>query len=150
DSLLRPQPALSWFLTRRLANAEQAERRDAIQRAFRELYDGFARLLIEMQISKDPEEWQQTPFLVEQEYANLGTALRLALDQQASILNLYTVLDQHLDHLQDHRRGLELGELVLEQLERLPRDTMTGTRGAELVGAIDSIAKRQLAMRQFE
>jgi hypothetical protein len=44
--LLHPQPALSWFLTGRLAAADQAGRRQA---AFRKLYDGFADFLSNLQ-----------------------------------------------------------------------------------------------------
>jgi NB-ARC domain len=51
QSLLRPQPALSWFLTGRLAAADQDARRQAIDRAFRELYDGVAVFLFKLQTS---------------------------------------------------------------------------------------------------
>jgi tetratricopeptide (TPR) repeat protein len=149
--LLRPQPALSWFLTQRLAAADQTERHQAIERAYRKLYDEYADLLSRLQQAKDdPEERQLGQFLVEQEYANLGTALRLALDQQASILSFYLVLSRHLDRLQDDRRGLELGELVLTRLEHLPREVLTGPRGAEFVGVIDDIATRQLQLHQLD
>jgi hypothetical protein len=108
EGFLRPQPALSWFLTGRLGAAGQAERRHAIERAFREHYDGYAGFLDRLQTSNKPEERQVAQVLVEHEYANLGTALRFALDQQASTLDPYRVLSHHLDQLQDHRRGREL------------------------------------------
>jgi tetratricopeptide (TPR) repeat protein len=147
QDFLRPQPALSWFLTGRLAAADQDERRDAIQRAFRELYDG---PLYKLQTSNEPKERQLAQILVEQEYANIGTALRLALDQQVSIRNPYIVLSRHLDNLQDHRRGRELGALVLGKLEQLPREALTAQRASELGGVIDNIAKRQLLMREYD
>jgi tetratricopeptide (TPR) repeat protein len=148
--LLYPQPALSWFLTHRLATAELAERRQAIERAFRQLYDRIASVLSTLQHSNQPEHLQAAQDAIEQEYANLGTALHLALDQQASIIGFYAVLSSHLERLQDHRRALELGELVLAHLERLPKDAITGQRDAELLEVIDMIAKNQLFTRDFE
>jgi tetratricopeptide (TPR) repeat protein len=149
--MVRPQPALSWFLTHRLAAADQAERRQAIERAFRGFYDGYAAALTSFQNSKDdPQQRQVAQVLVELEYANLGTALRLALDQQESILSPYSVLSTHLDRLHDHCRGLELGDLVLARLEQLPPGSLSGTRGAELVGVIDDIASRQLQLHQLD
>ena len=95
--LLRPQPALGWFLTNRLAMSEQDGLRVAVLQAFRKHYDGLAGWLAGLQGSKDPQERQLGHMLVEREYANLGTALRIALDQQTSILNQYRVLSSHLD-----------------------------------------------------
>ncbi len=76
--------------------------------------------MFKLQTSKKPEERQLARILGEQEYANLGTALRFALDQQASIRHLNRVLSGHLDLLREHCRGRELGELVLEKIEQLP------------------------------
>jgi len=146
-TILRPQPALSWFLTRRLAGADQGDRRLAIERAFRSFYDGYARALNGSRDSgDDPQHRRAAQVLVEMEYANLGTALRLALDQQALILNPYTALSTHLSRLQDHRRGLELGDLVLARLEQMPR--AAGMHGFEFISVIDDIANSQLALHQ--
>lgn len=147
---LRPQPALSWFLTNRLAAADAAERRPAIKSAFRKLYDGVAGALFRLQQSKEPMQRRRGEFLAEQEYANLGTALRFALDQHAPILEPYRVLSGHLDYLEDHRRGLALGDLVLERLEQLPPEAFAGNHGVELAIIMDDIASRQLLLKQFE
>jgi tetratricopeptide (TPR) repeat protein len=149
---LRPQPALSWFLTGRLGAADQVARRHAIERAFREHYDdSFAAVNFGMlHFSGKPEILRFAQFMIEQEYANLGMALRFALDHQASIRNLYRVLSEYLNELQDHRRGRELGELVLEKLEHLRPEALTGRSGEELVHILDDIAKRQHAMRQLD
>src|SRR5262249_14951096 len=88
--------------------------------------------------------------LVEQEYANLATALRFALDQQASILDPYHVLSSHLDHLRDHARGRELDELVLDKLKRLPPEVITGQRGYEFSCVIHNIGTHQLERREFD
>ncbi|HTC02751.1 MAG TPA: tetratricopeptide repeat protein [Xanthobacteraceae bacterium] len=150
QNLLRPQPALNWFLTGRLAAADQNDSRQAIERAFRKLYDGLARALSSLQESNEPTERQLGQAVVELEYANFGTALRLALDQEASIRAPYIMLSGHLDHLQDHRRGRELDELVLKKLEQLPREALTGQRGTEFVGVIDNIGERQLRLRELD
>jgi tetratricopeptide (TPR) repeat protein len=150
ESLLRPQPALSWFLTGRLSAADQAERRAAIERAFREHYDHFAKMLFQLQESNKPEERRLVQVWGELEYANLGTALRFALDQQASFVDPYRVLSGHLDHLQDHRRGRELAELVLDKLEQLPPDALTGQRGIDFASVVDDIASRQLQLRELD
>jgi tetratricopeptide (TPR) repeat protein len=39
---------------------------------------------------------------------------------------------------------------VLEKLERLPPEALTAQRGTDFVGVIDSIAKRQLLLREFD
>lgn len=95
QTLLHLLPTLSWFLTGRLGAADQAERRGAIERAFRRHYDLCAGALLRLQQSNKPEDRQLAPFVVEQEYANLGTALRIALGQQASILNLFDIKVAH-------------------------------------------------------
>lgn len=150
SAFLHPQPALSWFLTRRLSATDQVERRVAIERAFRKLYDGFASEVFQLQMSKMPEELWLGHVAVESEYANFCTALRFALEQHASILSAFRVVSNHLDRLQDHNRGRELAELVLEKLEQLAPEALTGERKFELVGVIDNIAKRQLQLREFD
>jgi len=149
-TLLHPQPALSWFLTGRLNAADRAERRAAIERAFRKHYDGLAEALLELQQSKEPEARRLAPLRAEQEYANLGTALSFALDQQASMLRSYGVLSNHLDQLQDHHRGRELAQLVLDKLEQMPGEALAGQRGTEFVAVIANIAKRQLLLRELD
>jgi tetratricopeptide (TPR) repeat protein len=147
---LRPQPALSWFLTARLGAPDQAKRRAAIERAFRKHYYGFAAVLFTLQQSKKPEERRLLPLLLEMEYANLGTALRFALDQQASILELCRVLSGHLNYLQESQRGRELAQLVLDKLEQLPPEALTGQRGLEFLGVSNDIANYQLQLREFD
>ena len=44
---------------------------------------------------------------------------------------------------------MELGQLVLKQLETYSEATRQGSLGAELVGIIDNIAKRQLQLKQY-
>jgi tetratricopeptide (TPR) repeat protein len=151
ENLFRPQPALSWFLTHRLAAADQTERRQAIERGYRKLYEEYAEALSHFQDEKDdPQRRQMVHVLVEQEYANLGTALRFAFDQQASIVKPFAVLSGYLDRLQDHRRGLELGELLLTWFDQLPPQALTGQRGVEFVGVIGSIAGRQGRLHQLD
>jgi tetratricopeptide (TPR) repeat protein len=150
DTLLRPQPVLSWFLTRRLAVVEESERRESIERAFRSLYDFYADFLFRLQNSNNIEDRQIAQVLVEYEYANLGTALRLALNQQSSIVHVYRILSTHLERRQDNRRGLELGELVLEKLKYVQCNAVTAERGFEIAGVLIDIANRQRSLQQFD
>jgi len=72
------------------------------------------------------------------------------LEAQVSILNLYRTLSAYLDTTQDQRRGLELGQRVLKLLENYSPDKLASQLGAEFVGVIDNIAKRQLGLKLYE
>jgi len=116
-SFLRIQPTLPYFLRTRLHVPEQKELRAAIETAFRQLYDQVGDALYTLLQSKEPRERQGGQVLVSLEYENLVTALHLALEARASILDLYTALSSYTDMTQDHQRGLELGQMVLKGLE---------------------------------
>ncbi len=77
------------------------------------------------------------------------TALNLALVAQVSILNYYRPLSAYLDATQNQRHGLELGQMVLKLLENYPAEKLSGQLGAEFVGVIDNIAKRQLLLKDY-
>jgi hypothetical protein len=71
--------------------------------------------------SKEAQERQLGQMLVRLEYENLMTALRLALEEQVSILSLYNTLSGYLNAVNDERRVLALGETVLPRLQAYPR-----------------------------
>ena len=145
---LRLQPAFPYFLRTRL-NEFEGDMRQAIEIAFRELYDDIGGVLNNLFQSKKPQERQMGQALARQEYENLSTALDLALKNQASILRPYSVLSLYLDSTQDQKRGLELGEKVLAQLEGYPPEVLEESIGFELVGVIDNIASRQLLLKSY-
>ncbi|MEW6349111.1 MAG: tetratricopeptide repeat protein, partial [Thermodesulfobacteriota bacterium] len=149
SGFLSLQPILPYFLRSRLAAAEHGETRAAIETAFRTHYDGMAGAIYTWFESKEPEDKQLGQDVAHLEYENLVTALNLALTAQVSMLDPYRVLSGYLDTTQDHRRGLELGETVLARLEAYPPDVLSGRLGAEFVGVLGSIAKRQLKTQQY-
>ncbi|HJT56452.1 MAG TPA: CHAT domain-containing protein, partial [Ktedonobacteraceae bacterium] len=146
---LHLQPILPYFLRNRLSKPEQAEMRQAIETAFRQHYDQVGDMLYDLLESKEPQERQAGQVLVSLEYENLVTALNLALAAQVSIINYYNALSSYLDATQEQRRGLELGQIVLKLLENYPAEKLSGQLGAEFVGVIDDIAKRQLLLKDY-
>ena len=148
QGLLRIQPIFPYFLRARLNDPSKAGRKTAIERGFRRLYDGIGGSLGQLMQSKEPAE-QQTGFgWTGLEYANLAEALRLGLQQQVAILNLYRPLSFHYDRTQDQERGLVLGEMVLQALGAYPEEAMQGQSGLEFIAVIDTIAKRYLLLKR--
>ena len=148
-SFLHPQPILPYFLRTRLRAPEQDEVQQAIKTAFREYYNQMGSMLNQLLLSKDARKKQMALLFTGLEYENLVQALSLALAAQVSIFNYYYTLSLYLDSTNDQRRGLELGQMVLSQLEAYPEDKLTGQLGAEFVAVIDSIAKRQFLLKQY-
>ena len=148
-SYLRIQPTLPYFLRTRLHTPEQAEICAAIETAFRQLYDQVGDALYSFLKSKDPQERPLGQVLVSLEYENLVTALHLALEARASILDLYTALSSYTDMTQDHQRGLELGQTVLKGLEAHTTEQPRDQLGREIVVVIDNIAMRYLLLKHY-
>ncbi len=146
---LRLQPIFPYFLRNRLGMPAQAEVKSAIETAFRLHYDQVGDALYQLFGSKEPQQRQTGQIVTSLEYENLVTALNLALEAQVSIFNPYFALSGYLDATQDQRRGLELGQMVLHQLEAYPSEKLAGPLGAEFVSVIDNIAKRQLALKEY-
>ncbi len=149
SDFLRLQPIFPYFLRNRLNEPGQEEVRSAIEMAFREHYDHVGAELNGLLNSKEPQEKQVGQLLTSLEYENLVTALNLALAAQVSIYNLYGSLTNYLGTTQDQRRRLELGQMVLAQLETYPSDKLKGQLGAELARIIGDIAIRQYNLKQY-
>ncbi len=148
---LRLQPIFPYFLRNRLHEPVQAEVKSAIETAFREHYDQVGGMTVQLLNSKDPQERQVGQILTSLEYENLVTALNLALAAQVSILyHSMELLSTYLDTTQDQQRGLELGQMVLSQLETFPSDKLSGPLGTEFVRVIWDIANRQLHLKDYK
>jgi tetratricopeptide (TPR) repeat protein len=128
---------------------EHAEGQRAVIVAFRQYYEAMSGALDGLLTSKDAQQRQLGQVLVRLEYENLMTALQLALDAQVSIMKLYVTLSAYLDATKDERRGLVLGEAVLPRLQAYPTAALSGRLGAELIGVLDDIARRQLELKQY-
>ena len=149
NGFLQLQPVLPYFLRSRLNDPAQADVRRAIETAFRQLYNQWGGQMMGLLQSKEPQERQIGHVLVSLEYDNLVNAVNVALDAQVSIVNPYHTLSLYLDAMNEHQRGLELGEAVLAKIEQYSGEVLAGELGAEFVGVIDDIANRQLKLKQL-
>uniref|UniRef100_UPI0020295AE7 tetratricopeptide repeat protein n=2 Tax=unclassified Caballeronia TaxID=2646786 RepID=UPI0020295AE7 len=146
---LRLQPVLPYFLASRLNEAAQAPYKRAIEAAFRQHYEGYAKTIHRYLNSKEAQEKQIGLMISRFEYENLLAALRLALNAHASIQAVYSALSDTHDAQHDEERALALGELVLAQLDTYPADTLNAAFVLELIGVVDDIALRQLNLQRF-
>jgi tetratricopeptide (TPR) repeat protein len=144
------QPIFPYFLRSRLNSPIQAEKKTAIETAFRQHYDDIGNAIVGLLISKEANQRQLGQMLARFEYENLYTALNLALSARVSIVNIYPALSLYIDTIQDHHRGLELGEAVLVSIESYPEEILKGKLGFEFVGTIDEIANRQLLLKRHD
>ncbi len=139
---LRLQPIFPYFLRNRLHEPAQVEVKSAIEMAFREHYDQVGAMLYHLLNSKDSQERQVGQVITGLEYENLVTTLNLALAAQVSIHNPYFALSRYLDTIQDHYRGLQLGQIVLNSLKTYPPEKLEGQLGFEFANAIGDVANR--------
>jgi len=145
------QPVFPFFLKSRLTDPAQAERKEAIETAFREHYEGIGGYLGSLTDSKEAGQQRAGFALIGVEYENFYTALQIALRQQKSILSIFPRLSGYLDKSQQHSQGLELGRQVMQSLERWPEELIQGQIGYEFVGVLcDSIGTKFLQMQQFQ
>jgi len=147
---LRLQPIFPYFLRRRMDVAEYAEMRQAVEKAFRQLYEDLSVEMYELMESKEAKRKQFGQVLVRFEYENLVTALRFALKEQVSILNIHRALSKYLDMTQSHQHSLKLGEIVVGTLEKHQTKKLTGQLSSELVAALDELATRQVRLKQYQ
>ena len=145
------QPVFPFFLKSRLNDPAQAERKEAIETAFREHYEMIGEDFRELTNSKEADQQQAGYALIGVEYENLYTALQIALRQQMSIGSVFYPLSKYLDKTQQHQQGLELGRQVMKALESYPEELMQGQIGQEFVGVLcDSIGKTFYLLQQFQ
>jgi len=144
------QPVFPFFLKSRLNDPAQAERKEAIETAFREHYEGIGGAFGQLTKSKEADQQQVGYALIGAEYENFYTALQIALRQQQSILTVFLNLSNYLDKTQQHQQGLELGRQVMQVLENWPQELLQGQIGQEFVGVLcDSIGTKFYRMQQF-
>ncbi len=121
----------------------------AINRAFLTLYQEFGGKIAGRIHAPDEVERERGHMLVELEYQNMVTALNLALQSKVSIQDLYFAISSYLDASDDQHGVRELCESVLRQLDTYPPEALKGPIGAEFVGILDDIAKRQFAAKEY-
>ena len=145
---LRVQPIFPYFLRTRLQEKEDVH--NAIEASFQEYYDGLSNSLYLIMIDQRAEMQKTSQVLVKYEYENIYNALLIALQKQTTIIDPYRVLSIYLERVQDSRRNIELGEMVLNGLESYSSDNLSPHAQAEIVSVIDYIANIQLRLRQYK
>jgi tetratricopeptide (TPR) repeat protein len=148
-SFLRLQPVLPYFLRIHLSTPVYEKMRNAIELAFRELYDQLGLAFRQYLNSKDPQERQIGQVLVRMEYENLSTATRLALDVQVSILGSYNTLSNYINGIQAPQQGLVFAQTILQRLNTLPKETLIGPLGVDTAIVLDDIARWQMELKQY-
>lgn len=144
EGFLNVQPIFPYFLRNKLS--ERSERKAAIEESYHAHYQKYAGYISKQQISNDPDERKMGQTLGKLEYENLHQALYLALDAGAPILGIYPVFVEYFDATQDHRRGLEFGQDLLDKLRDLNHEADAERRTREIAAVTDEIAKRHLDM----
>lgn len=147
--LSKCHPVFSYFLRTYPDGAWDQEKRLAVETGFRQYYESVSQAARLLMNSGNSRKNSLGRILIGPEYENLRTALGFALDQRASVGNLYKVLSEYLNRAGRHHIGLELGEQVMSELKYYPREDLEGNTGAEMVEVIDDIARRQLLFRRY-
>jgi tetratricopeptide (TPR) repeat protein len=75
--------------------------------------------------------------------------LQFALARHESIFNPYATLSYYIDAIHDEKRGLILGETVLDRLAGYLAEKLQGILGLDLVAVVDDIAKRQFLLKRY-
>lgn len=143
---------LRWQQMCQQSNAEDAAEGAvcaAIEQAFLKLYQEFGSKIASRIHSTDEVERERGHMLVELEYHNLVAALNLALKSKVSIQDFYFAIASYLDASDDQHGVRELCESVLVQLDAYPGAALRGPVGAEFVGILDDIAKRQFGTKEY-
>ncbi len=143
------QPIFPYFLKTRLNDAALSKHKEAIEIAFREYYNGIGDFLWGKIVSIKAQEKQEGIYLIEIEYENLLSALKIALKHQTSFTLIYFPISSYLETKKAHQQGLELGNFVLAELKRYPAELLKSNIGPEFIGTIDYIAKFHLSLMQY-
>src|SRR5216683_6697870 len=146
---LHLQPIFPYFLRSRLQEPAQAERKQAVEMAFREYYQQLGSSLDDLLTSQDAQQRRLGQLLASLEYENLVTALTLALDAQASIAGYYNALLEYLTARQDPRRALALFQTILDRFERYPTEKLAGSLGFEFANVLGTTANWQRELKQY-
>src|SRR2546421_13051510 len=135
------------FLRNRSSVQEQEQQRMAVEKAFQDHYRNLSQQLHALIKSKEANKQQIGLVVTQFEYENLLTALRFAIREKASVIDLYKLIDDYLNHQQDHQRGQELDKQVVEFFETLPEEDLLGTLREEFLRTHVIAANRQVQLK---
>ena len=142
-------PPMPYFL-KKILNQLDPETQDAIQAAF-VLHYGVVCWSIADLIGSEEASKQKIGFLLTWiEYQNILSALNLALDRQASIMAIFSILHRYIENTGDYKKGLAIAEPILKKLKTYSQDTMNGPIGAEFVNVMRCIAQYHQGLENYE
>jgi tetratricopeptide (TPR) repeat protein len=145
--VLQLHPVFFYFLR---DYGQQDDVRQAIETAFCQLYDHVGKEIVERITSQDDAAKQQGQEMATLEYKNLFNALMRSLRSHAAFFHIYRALFLHLDLNQDYHGGLDLSEMVREQIMGYPHEQRQGALGIELASVLDDIAMRQFLLSYYD
>ncbi len=142
------QPILPYFLRGRLAL--DAARKEAVEAAFRRLYDQWGGQLGLTTQSNKAQERQTGLALIGIEYENLRTAVELALAVRQSFFNPYGALSEFLKSQQAFRPLLDLSEAVWRMRDKYDSAAISGKIGLQFGRAVEDSAWCLAKLRRLE
>ncbi|MEM7537288.1 MAG: CHAT domain-containing protein, partial [Chloroflexota bacterium] len=144
---VRIQPIFPYFLRNRLQ--DQADLRSTIETAFYQRYSRIGQALHQLLTSKQPQEKQAGRLFAQMEFENLHHALQVALAMDAVIEHVYKPLDRFLDTMQDHQRGVALGESILAAWGMRPAETLDDDQRFDLLRVLSDLGQRQMTLQHY-
>lgn len=149
SSILHIQPMFTYFLRCRLGAPEQVEKKEAIEIAFRRLYEQTGKNTARMLSSLSLNDRQEGQKMIGLEYGNLITALHLALKARGPVLGFFNALTAYLNIIKEKQKILELSQETLKGLQAYPSDKLTGPIGLERALITDTLAGLQTDLGKY-
>jgi tetratricopeptide (TPR) repeat protein len=145
------QPVFPFFLKSRLNDPAQGERKEAIETAFREHYEGIGMVLDVSTNAKEAEQQQFGYMLIGVEYENIYNALQIALKQQESFLVIYKMLSDFLFKNHQYEQLFILGRMVQQIVESYPNELLKGEAGYELIEVlVENVGHGYMDIQQYQ
>jgi hypothetical protein len=143
------QPILSYLLRCSLEEPKQIKKKEAIEKAFCQLYEWVSMHAYLLLTSQSPTERQEGQRMISLEFENLNFSFHLALKAQIAAPYLLKVLSTYLDTTKDEQRSLKLGQMVLKSLQEYPIERLAGSADLERIHIIGTLANQQKILGQY-
>ena len=143
------QPIFPYFLKTRLNDEAQAARKQAIEAAFREHYNGIGNALYQAIKSKEPQERQMGQVLIGLEYENLLTSTTISLQNASSFLKSFGPIEAFLNSQKLFGQIEDLCEWILKGRSVYSDDQISGKIGNEFIAVHDSLAEAHLENKHY-
>ena len=147
--ILRLQPIFRYFLRGRLDAPEQVKEKQAIETAFLLLYEQASVSIYQQLSSEDQNTSRAAQKLASLEYANLETALHLALHAQVPISGPFQALFKYLDITQDADCALKLAQTILNCMEAYPPEIREGSLCRDYIRVVSKVAFQQAIIHHY-